>query len=1546
MEFRYLFGPVTPAFAEQNLHAARSRGECLAFDPAGHTDVAVRLADTWESLCARLPGGWRPDFVVLYLPYTTLPECLWSAPVPVIGLAADWNLQWSWYRRCLPRCDLALTDVAGVEALAREGIAHGRAANLFGLERAFVEEPAGEGPRDIDVLFVGNLSPAVQRERLPWLARLAHLADRWRVVIHTGVYGAEYRALLRRARIVFNRSIRGECNRRTFEAAAAGALLFQETGNREVPAYFREGQGCVYYSDDDLEDLLDHYLENEEERRRIASAGQELSARYTFEALWQEHLALIESEWDTITARAADRARQQREDRSPAWLLARTWQALGAGDIGDPALASDLGAALVREPRSAALHNALGLAVAMAAQRGGPITGASAAQAAGYFERGASADTNDVMARLNWAEALAGSGQAQAAIDRANEALQALDQQRELAPETLDAPHFPPAFDVFRVEWERAGWANAGGPEGEGAAKRDLLRWRLHGLLAELSDRLGHHYEAVVARPDLPTTRAALARALVRSSQPKEGAEHLRVAVAANPFDLAANRELFGALGEAGDGVGQRRVANRARLLARAAPRVMAEEPWMAVPPAGDELASILVLCCNEVAYTRMCLESVLEHTRGPYELVIVDNASTDETPAYLEELRARPGPSRVVVIRNESNVGFGAGCNQALAHARGRYLVFLNNDTVVTAGWLEGLLRWALFDWPHVGLVGPVSNYAPPPQLVEPGYGDLSGLEAFAERRRRQFSDRALEVVRATGFCLLARREVLAQLGGLDERYGHGFFEDDDLCLRAREAGFKLLVAPDVYVHHFGSRTFRALGLDPEGLLRENFALFREKWGEERTAGYRAPEGRDSQGRKEAAGWHALSGAQRSEGREEGRRDTDPAPRPSLRSERATPERARVSMCMIVKNEEQNLPECLGSVEGLVDEVIVVDTGSTDATKDVARRLGAKVYDFAWVDSFAAARNESLRHATGEWVFWMDADDRIDEPNRERLRALFHGLGDENAAYVMKCRCLPDPQTGTATVVDHVRLFRNHPEIRWRHRVHEQILPAVRAAGAAVRPTDIVIQHVGYTDAALRGRKQERDLRLLLLDRKDNPDDPFTLFNLGWSYEESGRPAEALTFLERSLELSHPGDSIVRKLFALILECHRKLGQPETALAVCRKGRSYYPDDAQLLFQQGLLLRDQGDRAGAEASFVQLLSSSEGPHFASAAEGLRGHLTRHNLATLYHEQGRAAEAEAQWKTAVEERPDCLPAWLGLAEVFLGGGRWASLEEALERIVAAGERQPSARIAAILLRARGLMARREYDEAKRVLEEPLGRHPDDTALWVVLSHALLQEGKDWIAAEKALRMVLQLDPQNREAQNNLGVLLRQQGPGTNGQATAPTLADLYRSACATPSDIHSHCPILHALASECRHVTEMGTRTGISTAALLHAQPEKLVCYDLRRFPQVELLKRLAGRTQFAFHQADVRTVQIEETDLLFIDTWHVYEQLREELRLHAAKVRRYIALHDTTTFGERGEKDGHRGLWPAVEEFLGRGTFRLRERHAHNNGLAVLERA
>src|SRR5262245_14248134 len=130
MPRRYLIGPVPPRFAEQNLKRPCDAGECLVFDEAGSTGLAVRPDDTWDAVSARLPAGWQPEFIALYLSYRSIPSCLWSAPVPIIGLAPDWNLQWHWYRQRLRSCELILTDAPGVEAFTKEGLAQARPANL------------------------------------------------------------------------------------------------------------------------------------------------------------------------------------------------------------------------------------------------------------------------------------------------------------------------------------------------------------------------------------------------------------------------------------------------------------------------------------------------------------------------------------------------------------------------------------------------------------------------------------------------------------------------------------------------------------------------------------------------------------------------------------------------------------------------------------------------------------------------------------------------------------------------------------------------------------------------------------------------------------------------------------------------------------------------------------------------------------------------------------------------------------------------------------------------------------------------------------------------------------------------------------------------------------------------------------------------------------------------------------------------------------------------------------------------------------------------
>jgi Flp pilus assembly protein TadD len=132
------------------------------------------------------------------------------------------------------------------------------------------------------------------------------------------------------------------------------------------------------------------------------------------------------------------------------------------------------------------------------------------------------------------------------------------------------------------------------------------------------------------------------------------------------------------------------------------------------------------------------------------------------------------------------------------------------------------------------------------------------------------------------------------------------------------------------------------------------------------------------------------------------------------------------------------------------------------------------------------------------------------------------------------------------------------------------------------VRFTDIVIEHTGYLDPALRQRKLERNLRLLYLDLAERPNDAFTLFNLGWAYADLGRCGEAIPLLQKSLQHSHNADSITSKLYALLAQCHRRLGQWAEAWAVCQAVQARCPDDAELLFLKGLLSHARGDRVEA----------------------------------------------------------------------------------------------------------------------------------------------------------------------------------------------------------------------------------------------------------------------------------------------------------------------------------------------------------------------------
>ena len=247
----------------------------------------------------------------------------------------------------------------------------------------------------------------------------------------------------------------------------------------------------------------------------------------------------------------------------------------------------------------------------------------------------------------------------------------------------------------------------------------------------------------------------------------------------------------------------------------------------------GYKQASVLVVAHDGEVFTRLTVESVLAETDFPnYELVVVDNGSTDGTAAYLDEV-AGLHPN-VRVLRNAENRGFPAATNQALAAAEGSLLVLLNNDVLVTSGWLSRLAD-------HVErrgdcLVGPVTNRIGNEAEIAVDYGTWRELRDFARDRAARHAGATFPIPTLTMFCLAMPRSVYERLGPLDEQFGVGTLEDDDYSMRARREGLALLCAPDVFVHHFGESSFGALVASGrrDAILAENRRRFAEKWGEE----------------------------------------------------------------------------------------------------------------------------------------------------------------------------------------------------------------------------------------------------------------------------------------------------------------------------------------------------------------------------------------------------------------------------------------------------------------------------------------------------------------------------------------------------------------------------------------------------------------------------------------------------------------------------------------------------------------------------------------
>jgi tetratricopeptide (TPR) repeat protein len=347
------------------------------------------------------------------------------------------------------------------------------------------------------------------------------------------------------------------------------------------------------------------------------------------------------------------------------------------------------------------------------------------------------------------------------------------------------------------------------------------------------------------------------------------------------------------------------------------------------------------------------------------------------------------------------------------------------------------------------------------------------------------------------------------------------------------------------------------------------------------------------------------------------------------------------LSLCLIVRDAERSLEAALSSAAPFVDEIVVVDTGSVDATRQIAGRFGARLFDFAWRDDFSAARNYSLRQATGNWIFWMDADDVWPASSGQALRRLLAGRAAGDAAFLVWVEeaCGDGARRQRHT---QVRLFPRHPQIRFTYRVHEQVAPSIRALGLPIVQTDIVVRHQADRSPAAERARAERNLRLALLDFHDRPHDPFIWFTLGSTYLffPDGL-AMAVKFLRKSVAGLARGAQVQLNAYYYLAQALSRTGDRQGEEQACREALALFPDDAALLLRLGHVCRASGRHAEAVECYQAVLERGQvRPHAIYVSHGDVEAVLQ--LGRLYAEMGAVARAQQLWQAFLSRHPDPL----------------------------------------------------------------------------------------------------------------------------------------------------------------------------------------------------------------------------------------------------------------------------------------------------------------
>jgi tetratricopeptide (TPR) repeat protein len=409
-----------------------------------------------------------------------------------------------------------------------------------------------------------------------------------------------------------------------------------------------------------------------------------------------------------------------------------------------------------------------------------------------------------------------------------------------------------------------------------------------------------------------------------------------------------------------------------------------------------------------------------------------------------------------------------------------------------------------------------------------------------------------------------------------------------------------------------------------------------------------------------------------------------------------------RLSLCMIVRDEEEMLPRSLAAVQDAVDEIVVVDTGSRDRTVEIARSCGATVVEREWTGSFAEARNASIHAASGDWLLFLDADEVLDPADAPLLRELA-GRTWREAFYLVETNHTGELGDGTAVTHNALRLFRNRPEYRFEGRVHEQIahnLPS--GLPERIEPTQVRVDHYGYLGAVRDAReKSRRNIELLRRQLADAGANPFFHFNLGSELAAAGDAAGACEQFERAWALLAEDPARADRPFtpSLTVRSVKALrfgGRPAEAEARAVEGLALFPDLTDLVFERALIAAAEGDAGRAATLLEECLERGDAPSRYSPTAGSGSFLALVRLAEL--ERARDPErAEGLLRRCLAEHPSYLGSVLPLAAAMIARGAPAG-QVIAEIEGAVAEPTPSVRF---------MLATALYEAGEAAAAEPL-----------------------------------------------------------------------------------------------------------------------------------------------------------------------------------------------------------------------------------------------